>query len=279
MTILFSQSVDSFHEAAGLALKEAGIEGVSPEIMKLMVAVAEIMSLRSAAETALIGVVRRRWAKARFYEGMRYYIAVPRLKYDARGIPTLILETQAYVVASGKVAPPTGSSYRVVVAEAVGKPERQLLPLNILYSLANGSHYDYTVLERDGPWVTWNMVGYDKGVRLHSELLDGIRQALRRQSVDSWLRSFGPQGAALAPYVVGYLLGLLSRGMGQHPLQGGQGFSNEELVAAIKSFGYNETEAKDMIRPALPQLAGAGSLEEAVRIILKAYGDGKAGGT
>lgn len=277
MAVLTFQTADSFDRAAGLALREAGMEGVSLEAMRLVAAVVDPSRLRSSADTAVSGAVRRRWAKASFHEGQRWYIAVPWLKYDARALPTLILATQVYVVASGRATLPTGSSYPVVVAEAVGKPERQLLPLNILYLLANGSCCDYTVLEREGPWVIWNMAGFDKGVRLHSGLLDGIRRTLRRQSVDSWLRSFGPQGETVAPYVVGYLLGLLSQSGGR-PVQGRQGFTNEELVAAIKPLGYNEAEAKDIIRPALPHLAGAATLEEALQIILKVYGRGKGGG-
>lgn len=278
MTIVFSPAVDGFDQAASLALTEAGVEGVSLQTMRLVAAVVDAVKLRSVADTAIAGAVRRRWAKARYYEVERHYVAVPRLKYDARGIPTLILETQACVAVSGKASLPTGTSYRVVVVETVGKPERQLLPLHMLDSLTRGPCHDYSVLERDGPWVTWNMVGFDKGVRLHSDLVDGIRRALQRQSLNAWLRSFGPQGETVASYVVGYLLGLHVQRTHQQALQATPGFTNDELAAAIKSLGYNEGEAKSMISAALPQLAGIAVLEEAVLIVLKFHGAGKGGG-
>lgn len=278
MAILLYRGVDNFDRAASLALAQTGVEGVSEQTMRLVAVVLDAVRLRSTADAAVAAAVRRRWPKARFYESWRHYVAIPRLKYEARAMPTLVLETQACVVAGGTASLTSDTSYRVAVVEIVGKSDRQLLPLHVLNSLARSPSLNYSVVEQDGPWVTWNMVGFDKGVRLHSDLVGGIHQALQRQSVNAWLRSFGPQGEAVAPYVVGYLLGLLSQRMDQHPTQGKQGFADDELKQAVQSLGYSEGEANSMIRAALPKLAGVTTLEEAVPIVLQVRGSGKGGG-
>lgn len=271
MTVLISQQATTFDGAARLVLGEAGVDRVSSEIMTLVAVVVDPARLRPTAQIAVAGAIRRRWARANFSEWARWYVAVPRLKYDAWGIPALVLETQIFVVACGKAHLPTGTSYRVTAVEAAGKPERQLLPLNILHSLATGSCYDYTVLERDGLWVTLNMAGFQKGIKLHSGLVEGIRQALRHHSVDSWLRSFGPQGETIAPHVVGYLLGFLLKDGDPRSL-GQQNWSLDQLKEAVKKLGYSDAEADKVIKPLLPRLAAARDLEAALRLVLESLG-------
>ncbi len=271
MTVITSIPVENFADAADLALSESGVDGVSVDTMKLMSVVVDQSRLKSQAELIESREIRHRWAKASFFRRQQWWLGVPRLKYSGQGIPCLSLEIQAFVVASGQVRLPTGSSYGVAVVESVGKPEHQVLPLTVILSVAEGTHLRYPILEKDSQWITWNVVGFDTGIRVHGRLVEGICQALRYQTIYKWLRSFGPQGEDLAPHVVGFLLGVLS-GEGSRGLLKEQTWAMDDLREVIKKLGYNAKETETAINRVLPELATARDMEEALRTVLKAIG-------
>ncbi|MGQ9656229.1 MAG: hypothetical protein ACUVXD_19430 [Thermodesulfobacteriota bacterium] len=101
--------------------------------------------------------------------------------------------------------------------------------------------------------------------------MDGLRDALDRETVVRWLRNFGPQGEVLAPLVAGDLYALLdgelSRVLEKHP-----GWTHEELMASLRNpFGYSDGDARRLIARASPSLGIP--LEEAVRACLRHAGD------
>ena len=267
--------IETFEEAIPLAFREAPVEGMKPEVAYLFTAMLDQKISRQEVERLVNSAVKGQYGKDTEWDISDWWqVAVPSPRYEARGLPSLIIETRAYVIASVEVTPGwSRRSWHIAIVEPLGKPQTIVLPLCFLQALLDGDEDRYRVVGKDGSWTLREIAGLKQPLRLHDDFVNELRLVFRLKPVADWLDDFGSRGRSLMPLVVGSLLGLMYRGDSTSVPVEQQAYSRETLIEIITGMGYGIARAHRVLERAEPELRAGMPLEEATRIVLKYIGE------
>jgi len=112
-----------------------------------------------------------------------------------------------------------------------------------------------------------------ESLELPNDFVAGLSAVLRLKSVASWLLDFGSEGEAVAPQVVGSLLGLQFGATAAPPPVGEQPFQREVVIAELTRM-YGSARAAEMFEKCAPYLKSKMTNDEAVSLILRETGRG-----
>jgi len=266
MKILSGHQADSQDKAVRLALQTAGVDGMDTYIIDMFEALSENDKINAEADKIISSTIRNRYGSKASWQTERWFVPVPKLHYEGKDIPQLIIEVDIYLIAAAVVR--TQDSRLVTLAGAIGKPEILAIPMVFLHVLLEEDLGRFAIVARDASYTTWEIPG-TKPVRLHNDFVSELSQRLKWQSVVSWLDEFGSQGRYVAPLVAGSLLGLAFRDSSQPLPANNEIMTTDDLVSALESMAYQPAEAKEMVRNAAPRLRADMTLEEAIRITLQ----------
>ncbi|RLC60834.1 MAG: hypothetical protein DRI01_09555 [Chloroflexi bacterium] len=262
--------IENSDEAISLAIREAQVEGMKPQVTELFSVIIDTVSQREVEKLVAAAAKSQYGKDAKWDIGHWWQVVVPLPRYESRSLPALIIETRAYLVAPAEVSP--GCSRRwwpITLVEPVGKPQLVVLPLCFLLALLDGNEDRYRIVGKDGQWTLREIAGLKQPLRLHDDLVDGLRHVFRMKPVADWLDDFGPRGHRLVPLVVGSLLGLMYQGESASVPLERQAYSQEMLIEIITSMGYGIARARRVLERAEPELGPQMTLEEATRVVLK----------
>jgi len=222
--------------------------------------------INAEADKVIGSTIRNRYGNKATWRAERWFVPIPKLHYEGKDIPQLIIEVDIYLIAATVVR--TQDSRLITLTGAVGKPETLAIPMVFLHALLEDDLGRFAMVARDACYTTWDIPGV-KPVRLPNDFVGELSRRLKWQSVVSWLEEFGSQGRYVAPLVAGSLLGLAFRDSSQ-PLPANEEIvSTDNLVSALESMAYQPIEAKEMVRSAALRLRADMTLEEAIRITLQ----------
>ncbi|MFC1860136.1 RuvA C-terminal domain-containing protein [Chloroflexota bacterium] len=266
MKILSGHQADSQDEAVKLALQIAGEEGMDTYIIDMFDALSDNDKINAEADKIISSTIRNRYGSKATWRTDRWFVPVPKLHYEGKDIPQLIIEVDIYLIAAAIVR--TQDSRLITLAGAVGKPETLSIPMVFLHALIEEDLGRFAMVARDASYTTWDILGM-KPVRLPNDFVSELSQRSKWQSVVSWLDEFGSQGRYVAPLVAGSLLGLAFRDSTQSLPANKEIMTTDDLVSALESMAYQPAEAKEMVRNAASRLRTDTTLEEAIRITLQ----------
>jgi hypothetical protein len=267
MKIISGKQASNWGEAQGLAVRAAGFEDLSADAVDMFESIAGNSRLNDEADKTIGAAVKQRYGNKATWRSERYFIPVPRLRYDGKGNPQLIFEVTVYLVAAAVVK--THDDSRIVtVIGAIGKQETINLPMVFLHAILENDLDPFAIAARDATHTTWDIPGAGP-VRLPNDFLNEIQEVLKFQSVVSWLANFGVQGRSVAPLVAGNLLGLAYRDKLKRPVSSSEIMTTESLLSALENMAFHRAEAKEMVDRAMPYLRYELTLEEAIRITLQ----------
>ncbi len=267
MKILSGRQADNRKEAMRLAFQEAGVEGMSADAVDMFESLADDHRIGSEADKAIGTNIRNRYGNKAIWWVEQWFVPIPKLHYEGKDIPQLIIEITVYLVAPASVK--TKQDHRLVtLVGAVGKPETLSIPMVFLHAFLEGDLDQFAIIARDSVYTTWEVPG-TKPVRLPNDFINELTEMLKYQSVVAWLGEFGAQGRCVAPLIAGSLLGLAFQDTSQPVPVSRQGFTTDDLVGALESMAFRHGEAEDMVNRATPRLRADMTLEEAIRITLQ----------
>jgi len=266
MKILSGQQAENQNEAVKLALQIAGEEGMDQYVIDMFEALSDNDKINTEADKIVSSTIRNRYGSKASWQTDRWFVPVPKLHYEGKDIPQLIIEVDIYLIAAAVVR--TQDSRLITLAGAVGKPETLAIPMVFLHALLEKDLGRFAMVARDASYTTWEIPGA-KPVRLPNDFVSELSQRLKWQSVVSWLDEFGSQGRYVAPLVAGSLLGLAFRDSTQSLSANKEIMTTDDLISALESMAYQPAEAKEMVRSAAPRLRADTTLEEAIRITLQ----------
>jgi len=275
MTIT-TRRVETFEDAIAPAFSEAQAEGMAAEVAHLFAPLVDRSAFQHEVEKLTTASVKKKYGKDvrwRIYDW--WLVPVPSPRYEARGLPSLLVDTKVYVVASVRVMPISPiQPCHVAVVDFAGKLPTTQLPLTFLQAILDGTEDCYHIVGRDGSWVSYEVTGLRQPLRLHKEFLDGLRQVFRHKSVGGWLERFGFHGRSVMPVVVGTMLGLMYGGASGTAAPGQPALSRETLINVITSLGYSTAEAQRVLKVSEPDIKAGMTLEEATLIMLRHIAEG-----
>jgi len=266
LKILSGHQADSQDEAVKLALQIAGEDGMDSYVIDMFDALSDNDKINAEADKIISSTIRNRYGNKASWQTDRWFVPVPKLRYEGKDIPQLIIEADIYLIAAAVVR--TQDSRLITLAGAVGKPETLAIPMVFLHALLEEDLGQFAMVARDANYTTWDIPGM-KPVRLPNDFVNELTEMLKYQSVVSWLDEFGSQGRYVAPLVAGSLLGLAFRGSTQSLTANKEIMTTDDLLSALESMAYQPAEAKEMVRIAAPRLRADMTLEEAIRITLQ----------
>jgi len=266
MKILSGKQSDNQNEAVRLALQTAGVDGMDNYIIDMFEALSDNDKINAETDKIISSTIRNRYGSKASWQTVRWFVPVPKLHYEGKDIPQLIIEVDIYLIAAAVVR--TQDSRLITLAGAVSKPETLTIPMVFLHALLEEDLGQFAMVARDASYTTWEIPGV-KPVRLPNDFISELSQRLKWQSVVSWLEEFGSQGRYVAPLVAGSLLGLAFRDSSQPLSSNEEIVSIDSLISALESMAYRPAEAKEMVRSAAPRLRADMTLEEAIRITLQ----------
>ena len=265
--ILIGEKASSYKEATTLALKTAGVDGMSADLIDMFASISNTDKISGEADKIIGTAVKNRYGSKTTWRAERWFVPVPKLSYDSKDIPQLIIEINIYLVAAAVVR--TGDDSRLTtMVGAVGKPEILGLPMVFLHALLENDLGRFAMIARDAGYTTWEVPGA-KPVRLPNDFVSEITIMLKYQSVVSWLGQFGAQGRCVAPLVAGSLIGLAFQDTSQPVPANKEMVTTDNLVSALESMAYQPAEASEMVRRVASRLRADMTLEEAIRITLQ----------
>ena len=266
MKILSGHQADSQDEAVKLALQIAGEDGMDSYVIDMFDTLSDNDKINAEADKIISSTIRNRYGSKATWRTDRWFVPVPKLHYEGKDIPQLIIEVDIYLIAAAVVR--TQDSRLITLAGAVGKPETLAIPMVFLHALLEEDLGQFAMVARDANYTTWDIPGM-KPVRLPNDFVSELTEMLKYQSVVSWLDEFGSQGRYVAPLVAGSLLGLAFRDSTQSLTANKEIMTTDDLLSALESMAYQPAEAKEMVRIAAPRLRADMTLEEAIRITLQ----------
>ena len=240
---------------------------MSTDITDMFVPLANDNKTSSEADKTIGTAIRNRYGNKTTWRAERWFVPIPKLLYEGKGIPQLTIEITVYLVAAAAIRTQQDSRL-VTLVGTVGKPETLSIPMVFLYAFLESDLDRFTIIARDSVYTTWEVPG-TKPVRIPNDFVSELATMLRYQSVVAWLGEFGAQGRCVAPLVAGSLLGLAFQDSSQPIPVSRQGFTTEDLVGALESMAFRHNEAMDMVNRAMPRLRADMALEEAIRITLQ----------
>ncbi len=267
MKILIGEKASSYKEATNLAFQTAGVEGMSADIIDMFTSLSNIDKTSSEAEKIIGSTIRSRYGSKATWRAERWFVPIPKLQYDGKDIPQLIIEINVYLVTAAAVRTPQDSRL-ITLAGAVGKPETLSIPMVFLHAVLERDLGRFAIVARDAVYTTWEVPGA-KPVRLPNDFVSELTVMLKYRSVVDWLGEFGTQGRCVAPLVAGSLLGLAFQDSSQPVPVSKEMVTTDNLVSVLESMAYQPAEAKEMVRRIAPRLRADMTLEEAIRITLQ----------
>jgi len=270
MKFIGDKDIRDIDGAIGLILKEAGLQDISIEAIRLFLKSLEDPKLRMEDEKVLKSEVHQHYGRStrwRYSGAGPWLVPLPHLRYDALPAPILSFSLQPYLVAGMTILDGKYSSHDTLVGP-IGKPYRLMLPMIFLQAILNESLEHFTLVSKDGISTTWNVPGLNEPLTLPDDFVTGLSSALESKSVVSWLLSFGAQGRKLAPQVAGCLLGLQFGGKSKTLPISEQVWSKEIVIAGLTKL-YGEQKAKTMFNTESPYFSPNMTNEDALRTILQ----------
>ncbi|MBI2830851.1 MAG: hypothetical protein HYX79_01160 [Chloroflexi bacterium] len=267
MKILPGKMAEDQREAITLAFREAGVQGMDADIIDMFASLGNDQRIGNEADKAIGTAIRNRYGNKATWRAERWFVPVPKLHYEGKDTPQLIIEVTTYLVAAALVKT-QHDSHLITLVGAVGKPETLAIPMIFLHALIESDLGRFAIVARDSIYTTWEVPGI-KPVRIPNDFVSQLSDGLKWYSVVVWLGEFGVQGRCIAPLVAGSLLGLAFQDSSQPVPVNRQGFTTDDLVSALESMAFRHGEAKDMVNQAMPRLNADMTLEEAIRITLQ----------
>ncbi|MFC2060031.1 hypothetical protein ACFLTZ_02910 [Chloroflexota bacterium] len=267
MKIIPGKHAANQKESIRLAFQTAGIDGMNADIIDMFTSLSDTDKISGEAEKAIVATIRSRYGSRTTWQAERWFVPIPKLHYDGKDIPQLIIEVSVYLVAAA-VARTAQDSRFITLVGTVGKPETLTIPMVFLQAVCERDLGRFAIAARNAVYTTWEIPGA-KLVRLSNDFINELGEMLRCQSVVAWLGDLGAQGRYLAPLVAGSLLGLAFRDYAQPVPVNKEIVTTAKLVSAMESIAYQPAEAKEMVRNAAPYLRADMTLEEGIRITLQ----------
>ena len=267
MKIIAGRYADNRKEAAELVFQAAGVDVVSADILDMFTSLFGSDKISGETDKSIGAAVRSRHGSKATWRADRWFVPVPKLLYDSKDIPQLIIEITIYLVAAAVVRTQEDSR-RLTLVGAVGKVETLAVPTIFLHALLEKDQGRFSIVAKDAGYTTWEVPG-SRLVRLPNDFVSELIEMLKYQSVVSWLAEFGAQGKSIAPLVAGNLLGLAFQDLTQPLPLSKEVVTTDKLVSALESMAYQPAEAKEMVKRIAPRLRADMTLEEAIRITLQ----------
>jgi hypothetical protein len=267
MKILTKQRAASQREAIKLAVETAGAAGITADIIDMFTPAAEDSSASNEADKIISSTIRSRYGSKATWRVERWFVPIPKLRYEERDIPQLVIEVSTYLVAA-VVVRTTQNNRLITLVGTVGKPEILGLPMVFLHALFEKDLGRFAIVARDASYTTWEIPGA-KPIRLPNDFVNELLDRLRWQSIVAWLRKFGDQGRWVAPLVAGSLLGLAFQDSYQPLPASKELVTTDNLVSALVNMAYQPAEAREMVRLAASRLRSDITFEEGIRVVLQ----------
>jgi hypothetical protein len=267
MKILGGRRADNLDAATLLALQEAGKGDLSPDVTTVFASVIDAEEPRGETERGINSAVHGRYGRGAKWHGRQWFIPLPQVRYDARPIPRMTFAVQGYLVATITVET-TDDSYRVTLVGPTGKPEKLTLPIPFLQAILDNELQQFELVGKDGKHTSWSVPGLKEALRLPNDFVAELSAVLRLKSVASWLLEFVSEGEAVAPQVVGNLLGLQFGATAAPPPTGKQPFQREIVIDTLTRM-FGSARAAEMFQKWAPYLKSSMTNEEGVSFILK----------
>ncbi len=267
MKILTGSRASNQKEAVSLALQEAGIGIMSPDIVDMFTSVAESAKTSTEVDKLIGSSIRGRYGNKASWRAERWFVPVPKLQFQGKDIHQLVIEVNVYLVAAA-VLRTADDSRLITLAGLVGKPEMVSIPMVFLHALLENDLGRFAMVARDASYTTWELPGA-KPVRLPNDFVNELSIILKYQSVVSWLCQFGAQGRWVAPLVAGSLIGLAFQDSSQPALANKEMVTTENLINALESLAYQPAEARELVSRVSSRLRADMTLEEAIRLTLQ----------
>jgi len=273
MKMLPYRKAGNFREATILAFEESGRDDISPDIANLFASMMDSDKLRAEADKSVNGTIHGIYGRSVGWYGKWWLVPLPQLAYDALPTPRITFSIQAYLAGTITVKTTDGSN-RSTLVSPTGKPEKLVLPMSFLQALLDDDLERFEIIGKDGRYTVWNIPGLKEPLRLPDDFISRLSAMLRLKSVASWLLDFGSEGKAIAPLVIGSLLGLQFQSTARDIPLAQQPCTHERLVTALEAMVYTAAEAELLIGRASPELRADHTVEEALRIVLQYAGKG-----
>jgi hypothetical protein len=231
MKIFPGQQAENFEEAVSLAFQMSGIKDMSVDSIEMFTSLAEDYKTGPEADKAIGAAVRNRYGNKATWRAERWFVPIPKLYYEGKDVPRLIIEITTHLVAS--VSAKTPNDFRLIsTVGPIGKPETLVIPMLFLHALIENDLERFVILARNSVYTTWEVPG-TKPVRLPSASISKLSETLKCGSVVAWLEEFGVQGRCVVPLVAGSLIGLAFQNSPQPDPISQRGFTVEDLVSAL----------------------------------------------
>jgi len=273
MRFIGDKDIGDIGVAMRLALKEAGQQEISEEVIRLFLKSFDESVLLMEAEKVLKSEVHQHYGRNtrwRYSGEGPWLVPLPQLRYDALPTPTLSFSLQPYLVAGMTILDGKYSDHDTLVG-AIGKPYKLTLPMVFLQAILNESSGHFTLVSKDSTSTTWDIPGLNAPLTLPDDFVRRLSLTLESKSVVSWLLSFGAQGRKLAPQVAGCLLGLQFGGKLKTLSLSEQVWSKEIVIAGLTKL-YGEQTAKTLLNRESPYLSPNMTNEDALKAILQTRG-------
>lgn len=267
MKILTGSRASNQKEAVSLALEEAAIGIMSPDVVDMFVSVAENAKTSTEVDKLIGSSIKGRYGNKASWRAERWFVPVPKLQFQSKDIHQLVIDVNVYLVAAAGVRTAYDSRLITLVGP-VGKPEIVILPMVFLHALLEKDFGRFAMVARDSSYTTWEVPGA-KPVRLPNDFVNELSAILKYQSVVSWLCQFGAQGRCVAPLVAGSLIGLAFQDSSQPVPANKEMVTTENLVSALEGLAYQPAEARELASKVSSRLRADMTLEEAIRLILQ----------
>ncbi|MDD5288883.1 MAG: RuvA C-terminal domain-containing protein [Dehalococcoidales bacterium] len=267
MKILTGSRASNQKEAVSLALQEAGIGLMSPDVVDVFASVAENAKTSTEIDKLVGTSVRGRYGNKASWRAERWFVPVPKLQFQGKDIHQLLIEVSVYLVAAAVVRT-VDDSRLITVAGPVGKPEMVSIPMVFLHALLENDLGRFAMVARDASYTTWEVPGA-KPVRLPNDFVNELSKIFKYQSVVSWLCQFGTQGRCVAPLVAGSLIGLAFQDSSQPVPANKEMVTTDNLASALHGLAYQPAEAREMVSRVSSRLRADMTLEEAIRLTLE----------
>jgi len=267
MKILTGSRAGNQKEAVSVALQEAGIGPLSPDIVDMFTSMAESAKTSTEVDKLIGSSIRGRYGNKATWRADRWFVPVLKLQFQGKDVHQLVVEVNVYLVAATAVRT-AGDSYLVTLVGSVGKPEILSIPIVFLHALLEKDLGRFTMVTKDAGYTTWEVPG-TKPVRLPNDFVNELSIILKYQSVVSWLCQFGVQGRCVAPLVAGSLIGLAFQDSSQPVPANKEMVTTENLVSALEGLAYQPAEARELVSRVSSRLRADMTLEEAIRLTLQ----------
>jgi len=196
MKILAGKKASNYKEATAMAFQTAGVDGMSADIIDMFASLSAADKISGEADKSIGAAIKSRYGNKATWRAERWFVPIPKLSYDSKDIPQLIIDINIYLVAAVVVNTPQDSRL-VTLAGTVGKPETLAIPMIFLHALLEKDLGRFAIVARDAGYTTWEVPGA-KPVRLPNDFISELTEMLKYQSVVAWLGGFGSQGRCVA---------------------------------------------------------------------------------